>query len=245
MRFSLKILIFILLSVSLSAQEVPLKFEIDSIANNNLNSKRRVYSIHYHVENKTNHPVSFFLIPHSLIANAASSMTLFPVYRIFQNDVATELDGPFFEKYDRDEVLLELSDLKDPDFESKAKNFMKKINEDRRNTLEIYKKNGGKSNDELWIYENQKLLASKIILQPNEVKKLKIVTSWDKKRYYIQDNIEFYLNENDKYEIEFTFNLMKTLFKDKLSEAEFKALEIDKNLVQGVFITNKMAIDFK
>lgn len=244
MKLIFKIIIFGLLSFANYAQEVPLKFEIDSIATTNLNAKRRIFSIYYHVENKTNNPVSFFLIPHSLIANAASSMTLFPIYSIFQNDVVSELDGPFFEKYDKDEVLIEALDFTDPDFQTKAKNFMEKMKIDRKNRLETYKKNGGTSDDEIWIFENQRLLESKITLQPNEIKKLKILTSWDKQRYFKNDNIEFYLNEKDKYEIEFTFTLLKSLFKNKLTDAEFKALEKDKNHIQGAFKTNKMAIDF-
>ena len=61
----------------------------------------------------------------------------------------------------------------------------------------------------------------------------------------MQDNIEFYLNENDKYEIELTFNLMKTLWKDTFSVEEFKAIEKENNCIQGVFKSNKIAIDFK
>ena len=50
-----------------------------------------------------------------------------------------------------------------------------------RRIIDNYKKNGGKSEDEAWILENQRLLESKIVLQPHEVKKLKILTTWEQK----------------------------------------------------------------
>ena len=91
------LLAILFFSVSLLAQTKPLNVTIDSITTDNTNPKKRAYFINYHIENVSEHTVSFFLHPNTLIANAASSMTLFPIYKIYQNGNFIPLDGPFYE----------------------------------------------------------------------------------------------------------------------------------------------------
>lgn len=81
-------------------------------------------------------------------------------------------------------------------------------------------------------------------MQPKESKSFVIKTVWDKKRYYIQDDLEYYLDEKDKFEFELTFQLIKTHFENRLSPEEFAKIAKDKNFIEGFFTSNKVDINF-
>ncbi|WP_300570518.1 hypothetical protein [Flavobacterium sp.] len=242
----MKILIAFLFSISLSAQTKMLDVKIDSITTNDSNPKKRAFTINYHIENLTENEISFFLRPNTLIANAASSLTLYPIYRIYQNSSFIALDGPFYEREGNDEwnKYVEMTDKKTPE----AKELLQKImdeHEAQKNTIiDDYKKNGGKNTDELWIIKNHNQWRAKITLQPKEIKSFQIKTSWDKERYILQDDLEYYLDEKDKFEIELTLHLIKTHFKERLSPEEFTQIEKDKNFIEGIFTSNKVEINF-
>ena len=72
-----------------------------------------------------------------------------------------------------------------------------------------------------------------------------IKTSWNLERYFTQDDIEYYLDERDKYKFEVTLDLKKTAFKEKLSAEEYLIIEKDKNFIEGVFKSNKVELNFK
>lgn len=222
-----------------------LEVKIDSVVSNDSNNLKRKFSMAYHITNKANKPVSFFLRPESLIANAASSLTLFVVYKIYQNHVFQDMDGPFFEHHIPEAALLDdLPNQNSPE----ALAIIQKINEKYKaeylSVLEDYKKNGGKETDNSWIMRNYRLLQSKVTLQPNETKAFTIKTSWDKIRTTTNGDLEYFLNEKDLFEIEFVLDLKKSLFKDDLSPTEFSEIMKDPNFIQGIFTSNKTKINF-
>ena len=235
-------ILFFLLSFSAYSQ---LDVTIDSIVSNDSNSLKRKFSIAYHITNKNDKPVSFFLRPESLIPNAASSLTLFAVYKIYQNGIFQDMDGPFFERH-----VPEMEALEDfPDYNSpKAAEVIKQINDkykaEFRSILDDYKKNGGTATDDGWIIRNYKLLQSKMTLQPGETKAFTIKTSWNKIRTVNNGDLEYYLNENDQIDFELVLDLKKSLFKNELSEAQFAEIMKDPNFIQGIFTSNKTKIDF-
>ncbi len=224
-----------------------LDVKIDAITFDDSNPKNRKYNINYHIENLTNNEISFFLTPNTLIANAASSMTLFPIYKIYVNGVFIALDGPFMEKYgiDWENVLQGYKDYNS----AEAKELIKKTIDDfktkKKLIVDNYKKNGGTSTDEKWILQNDNLLKSKITLKPKEIKLLVIKTNWDKERYSKQDDLEYYLDDKDHYDFELIIDLKKIAFKNQLSSEYFSKIETDKNFIEGIFTSNKMEIDFK
>ncbi|GEP51517.1 hypothetical protein FNO01nite_21890 [Flavobacterium noncentrifugens] len=233
---------FLLLSFSAYSQ---LEVRIDSIVSNDSNSLKRKFSLAYRITNKTAKPVSFFLLPESLIANAASSLTLFVVYKIYQNHVFQDMDGPFFEhQIPKAELLDDFPNHNSPE----AIEIIKKINEKYKaeylSVLENYKNNGGTATDNSWIMRNYRLLQSKVTLQPNETKAFVIKTSWDKIRATSNGDLEYFLNEKDLFEIEFVLDLKKSLFKDDLSATEFSEIMKDPNFIQGVFTSDKKKINF-
>ena len=235
-------LFWFLLSFSAYSQ---LEVKIDSIISNDSNKLKRKFSIAYHISNKTDKPLSFFLVPESMIPNAASSMTLFVVYKIYQNHIFQDMDGPFFERYIREAELLE--DF--PDHNSpEATEIIKKINEKHKAEyhliLENYKNNGGTSNDESFIVRNYHLLKSKTTLQPGQTKANTIKTSWNKIRTVNKGDLEYYLDKNDHFDIELVLDLKKSAFREELSEKEFSEITKDPNFIQGIFTSNKMKINF-
>ncbi|HMI05920.1 MAG TPA: hypothetical protein VK528_00125 [Flavobacterium sp.] len=238
-------LAFVLLFYFAAVSAQPLKVTIDSISSNDSNSLKRKYTISYHIKNNTSQPISFFLHPNTLIANAASSMTLFAVYKIYQNGILQDMDGPFFEReFPEMEQLEQFGNYNSPE----AKALIKKTNEKHKAEhvamLENYHKNGGTNPDEKWIIRNQKLLQSKMTLQPGETKSLTIHSNWDRIRTVNNGDIEYYLNEKDHFEFELILDLKKTLFKDELSETEFTQIKKDPNFIEGIFASNKMDINF-
>lgn len=229
------------MTLTVSAQ---IELKIDSISSTDVSPKKRNYSINYHIKNLTDKEIAFFLIPNSLIAHSASSLTLFPVYKIFQNGVFEDVDGPFYERTFKEQDDLE--DMEDSDIRKKTiEEITKKYLSEYQAIIENYKKNGGKNMDDMWIFKNQKLLQNIVILKPKEIQNFIIQTNWNKKRYYKIDDNEYYLNENDKFEIELSLFLDKSNRKNSLSPEEFSKINSDRNFIQGTFTSNKMEINFK
>jgi predicted lactoylglutathione lyase len=233
--------LFLLITFSVSAQ---IEVKIDSINSVDVSSKKRTFSINYHITNTTDKELSFFLIPNTLIANSASSLTLFPVYKIYQNGVFEDIDGPFYERVYKEQEEIENTD----DVEQRKKlieAITLKYTAEFKTIIENYKKNGGTSTDDAWIFKNQKLLQCIVVLKPNETKNYIIKTDWNKERYYKIDDNEFYLNENAKFEIELSLSLDKLNRKISLSPEEYSKFEKDKNFLHGTFTSNKMELNFK
>lgn len=233
-----KILLILLFSNVVLAQKPLLKVEIDQIKTDHSNPNKTGYTIFYHIQNQSDTDVLMFLNPKTFIANAAASMTLFPYYKIYQNRLYQNLDGPFFENTNYETFQNNLSEEQNLEayYQKKAMNDIE--------TIEKYKKNGGSSTDEVWILQNQEILASKMILKKQETLHFQIQTIWNKQRYYKQDNIEYYLDDKDYFDIELTLDLKKTVFKDRLTALEYQEIQANPNFIEGVFVSNKSKIEF-
>lgn len=236
----------IFFSCGICAQNPALQIQIDSISSSDSNKTKRKFTIHYHIQNNSNKSVSFFLNPNTLIANAAASMTLFPVYKIYHNGQFEDMDGPFFENEipERDQ-LDDFDDYNSP----AAKEFIQKTNykyqKEYEEALRNYKASGATSTDNLWIYNNYKQMKSVVTLQPKETRSFTINTSWDKVRTVYNGDYEYYLDETGHYEIELTIDLKTTAFKEQLTDEQFKRIERDQNYIEGSFVSNKAEINFK
>lgn len=239
-------ILFFLFFTSIAFSQKPISVKILSIKTENVDAKNASYIINYEIKNNTNNAVSFFLNPNTLIANAASSMTLFAVYKLYINNEATKLDGPFFEKdgIDWREKLKSFKNYNSEEAKAFIKKTFEEFEKEQNKIVENYTKNGGKNTDKAWILKNQKLLESKITIEPNETKLFTIVTHWNRERYFKQDDLEYYLTENDKYEFELTLSLQKDNLKSQLSNEEYQKIEKDPNFLQGDFTSNKAAIYF-
>ena len=239
MRVVYILLFFITLSVS-----AQIELKIDTITSVDFSPKKRIFKIKYHVKNLTNNKLSFFLTPNSAVPFSLSSLTLYPLYKIYQKGIFENVDDPFYEKIFKEHDEFEyLNDSVQKN--NHVNELIEKYILEYKNFVKKYKENGGTSTDDVWIYANQKLLKSIITLNSNETKEFIIEFNWNKKRYYkIEDN-EFYIDKKDKFEIELSLFLDKSNRKNALSEDEFSKFNTDVNFIQGIFISNKKEIDLK
>ena len=238
---------FFLLFISLAslAQNNPLNIKINSVNYNDSLANRRVYQINYQIENTTNNDVQFFLNPNSLIAQAASSMTLFAVYKMYRNGVYDAMDGPFYEKnFTEQDDVEDMKDFNSPTATALLVKLQEKYKKLKDDYVAVYKKNGGLNSDEQWVFKNQKLLQSIVTLQPGQTKNFTIKTSWRRNRYFkIADN-EYYLGEKDKFEIQLQLILNKSDRNAELSATEFLKIKSNSNFIEGTFTSNRSEISF-
>ena len=238
--------IFYLFSVGISAQNSVISLNINSVTTNETSNINTEYQFNYQIKNNTNNEISFFLLPNALIANTASSMSLYPVYKIYQNGIFEDMDGPFFEFETQNE--LDYSKLEDKNSEE-AKNLITRIQTVQSIISKQYYKNyidkGGKETNKNWIYQNQKILNNIVVLKPNETRNFIIKTLWDKNRFVKNDDLEYYLDENNKIELELILDLKTNLFKEYLSETDLQKINENPNFISGTFVSNKMEINFK
>lgn len=236
----MKFLLFFISVLSL-AQSNPLRIKINTVTHSDSLISRRVYHINYQIENRTNKEVQFFLNPASLIAQSASSMTLFAVYKMHRNGVYDAMDGPFYEKmYPEQDQIEDSKEYNSP----KVQAIITKMTATYKQIIDDYKKNGGKSTDDNWIIKNQMLLKTIVTLQPNEVKNFTIETSWRRNRYFKIADSEYYLDEKDKFEIQLLLILNKSDRKNALTEKEWLNFKNNSNFLEGTVESNLMEISF-
>ena len=242
MRF-INLLLFV--SFSVLAQNKKIEVTLNSISDTPISANKAEYHIQYQIENKTANEISFFLLPNALIAHAASSLTLYPVYKMYQNGVFEDMDGPFFE-YET-ELELEYAKIEDKTSEA-ATTIVKKLQKQQEaEALSYYTKfkESNSSSDVKWFFQRQKLLDNIVTLQPNEIKLFTIKTLWDKNRHIKNDDLEYYLDENNHIEIELILDLKTNLFKDKLSNEDVEKINANPNFIEGEFKSNKLKVNFK
>lgn len=232
-------------SLSILAQNKKIEVTLNSISDTPISANKVEYHIQYQIENKTANEISFFLLPNALIAHAASSLTLYPVYKIYQNGIFEDMDGPFFEY----ETELELEYAKIEDKTSEAANvIVKKIQKQQEaEALSYYTKfkESDSSSDIKWFFQRQKLLDNIVTLQPNEIKSFTIKTLWDKNRHIKNDDLEYYLDEKNTLEMELILDLKTNIFKDKLSKEDVEKINANPNFIEGEFKSNKLKVNFK
>jgi hypothetical protein len=231
----MKILIVFLFFIStVVSQNKPLEIKIDSIQTQDLTTSERKYTLHFHIKNKTSKDISFFLNHKSIIPNAVSSMSIRPIYKLYQNNVFIDVDG-VFEKYIEEEPI----DKKNLELQmSQYKIFKDSI-------VSIYTKNGGESTNEDWVLRNHFISKSIVTLLPNEIKYYQVSIYWSRKRYFFNDPFEYYLNENDTYEMELYLHLLKEELQDQLTKKEWENIKANPNFMKGIVTSNKISIDFK
>lgn len=228
------------------AQNPQIDVRINSVTTDGKSKIATEYQFNYQIENLTNKEISFFLLPNALIANTASSLSLYPIYKIYQNGIFEDMDGPFFEYETQNE--LEYAKLEDKKSEE-AKNLLNRIRTVQSIISKEYNKkhlaNGGKETNPNWIYQNQKILNNIVVLKPNETKQFTIKTLWNKNRFVKNDDLEYYLDEKNTIELELILDLKTNLYKEHLSQDDLKKINENPNFITGTFVSNKIALTFK
>lgn len=97
------------------------------------------------------------------------------------------------------------------------------------------------------ILEEQKKYIIKNIqeMKPNETREYSTTFNWDKNRYFKNDVMEYYIDENEPHFFELHMNLMKEELLSNFSEEEKNEILKDKNFIKGWFTSNKVEINFR
>lgn len=232
----------LLLIISASfLQAQTLKLKINSIVFKDSIPEEREFIINYEIENLSTEKVSFFLNPKEITSNDYGSMSNKPSYKIFQGE----------EQINPGEVLNSYRNLGGLGFEENLKNLkgnpeeLKKYLKERLNMdLDSMRADFKKPESEKFKRQNKILMKDVFQLNPKETKLISKTLYWDKKRYYLNGQNEFYLDEKTKHFIVLTMILLKSEFKTKLTETQFNNIMSDKNFLNTVIVSNKMEINF-
>lgn len=242
-----RFIIFLLMSATLFAQ--PLTLSIDSITSKEEDEKERIFTVKYSLKNNTNDTLSFFLEPKNVSPSTGGSLTKEMYYKIFENDTFIEIGQAFNQSF-RHKI--------DRDFESAATdaerdsiiiNFMAvKLEVEPAKLFEIYKEEGLAGVTDTSKDHMQKAI-SRIknyyhTLNPNQTEHFEATFNWNKNRYYYLEPNEFYLDENAKHYFELTFVALKEEYQSKLDEEVFNKIMKMPNFIKGVFVSNKVEINF-
>lgn len=218
-------LLFLFFSVYSFGQNTELEVKIDSITFIPLNSNERKFTINYHIENKTNIPVSLILNTNRIKSNMTHSLSWIPSYRLYQENVTIETDNVFNSK--------------------KLEAFFEKMKSE-------VKSNKGNLTEYLLIQqqkikaENSKDIINSIIkLNPKEIKKYAAILTWDMKRYQVYSDNEYYLDEKSTHYIDLFLYLNKEELEQHLLSNDLKTILEDKTIAKGWIQSNKMEINFK
>ena len=234
-----------LLSILSFAQNSAIKIEIDSITSSDSIPTERKFTINYHIENLTDNDISFFLNPTVLTPNSRASMSKNVIYNLYQYDEKLDMDGVFTNRRRIDFDNKVQSVKSDAERDKLYKEFF--MSDLNMNLDSIVK--GDKSEKEINDYflkgNSKELLKSIMTIASKKTSHYKIEVIWNKKRYHKIDNIEFYLNEDIPHYIDFTLNLMREEFKDKLTPDDYQQIITNPNFIKGWYTSNRVEINFK
>lgn len=224
----------------------PIEIRIDSLVSKDIISGERKFVINYQIENLTNHEISFFLNPNSLVPAHFGSMGTSVLYKLYQNDEVVNT-SEILNNYLKKDVLNQpdFSIIKD---EKERRIAILKYYKDKFNiNLDSIATENNKENNESDYFLKQsskRLMSTVFLLKPKEIKKYAYTFYWDKTRYYKEDEYEYYLNENSNFYVELYLILLKEQYKERLLAEDFKKISDNKNWIKGVFISNKIEINF-
>lgn len=200
-------------------QKEMLRIQIDSVNVYNRNGIRN-FTFFYRIQNLTDQPVSFYLIPGPIQPNASSSLSNRPFYRFYQEDQLIDIWG-IFEPWNRPNPQgpMQIIDTTAVEEVVSFDNFI----EERRKTLR----------------DSRHTLAPKASLT------FFGTLQWDGQRYFQHDDLEYYLDENKPHFIEIGINLLREELRENFTEADFATLLADPTLIRGWYMSNRVPLDFR
>ena len=245
--FSILLLLF---TSAMFAQ--PLTLTIDSIISieeREGNEKNRIFTVKYYLKNNTNDTLSFFFEPKQISPSTGGSMTKEIYYKIFENNKFIEI-GLAFNQFTSEETNFNFDETVSKEQRDSIiiALIAKKVEEEPAKLFKIFKEKGiegvlDPSNDYIQnIYKKRNNYYHTLL--PNQTEHLEATFKWNKNRYYYHEPNEFYLDENAKHYFEITLVALKEEFKGKVDVELFEKIMKNPNFIKGVFVSNKVEIDF-
>ena len=246
MRF---IAIFLLMMSGVTFAQ-PLTLLLDSISSKDKTDKERIFTVHYSLKNNTNDTLHFFFHPKNISPSTGGSLTKEIYYKMYENDTFIEI-GSAFTQFSSEKSEFDF----DPALPQKERDSLiivllaKKLEEDPIKLLKIFKQEGTfgllDPSKEYMQKMNSKRENYYHTLLPNQTELFKATFKWNKNRYYYHEPNEFYLEENAKHYLELTLVALKDEFKGKIDAALFEKISTNPKFIKGVFVSNKIEINFK
>jgi hypothetical protein len=188
----LHIIFLLLFNFVAHSQSNDLCLTLDSICSFD-NNNQRIFTIHYHIENKTNQVLSFILNPNSIRSNVSNALALTPSYRLYEEDTridAESISSPI------------TNEIQNKDFIDK---MGKKLRENK-GSLDVYLI---KKQQELKEASSASIMNSILTLKPHESRTYAVPFSWDKNRYITYFDNEYYLDEKKTHYLDLVIILLK------------------------------------
>lgn len=246
MRITL--VLFLLMGNLLIAQKLTLR--IDSVTSYNKNEKERIFTVKYHLQNNTADTVHLFFAPKQISPSTGGSMTKEMYYKIYENQNFIEIGQAFNQffsektEFDFDETLSEQQ--RDSLI---ILQLSKKLDESPTKLFKIFKEEGSigllNSSKDYMVRYYQKINNYYHTLLPHQKEQFEANFTWNKNRYYYMEPHEYYLDENANHYFELTLVALKEEFKDQIDKEVYDKIMRDPNFIKGVFISNKVEINFK
>ena len=219
------LILFLFISLCSNAQNTDIEVQIDSITHHDPSSSERIFTIHYHIKNKTESLISLVLNNKELRSNMYNSWSWIPSYRLFQEKNMIETNSVFDSK--KSDVVL--------------KKMMQDL-ENNRKGLADYLLNIQK---ELKIKTSKKIIESIVKFIANETKTFSATLSWDKNRHQKFEDNEYFLDQNSKHYLDLFLYLNKEELTSTLLSEDLKIILDDPTIATGWIYTNKVEINFK
>ncbi len=217
--------VFLFISLSGSAQNTDIEVQIDSITHQDPSTSERVFTVHYHIKNKTKSLISLVLNTKELRSNMYNSSSWIPSYRLFQEKNMIETNSVFDSKKNDAGLRKMMQDL-----------------ENNRKGLADYLL---KKQKELEIKTSKKIIESIVKFQANETKNFSATLSWDKNRHQKFEDNEYFLDQNSKHYLDLFLYLNKEELTSTLLPEDLKIILNDPTIATGWIYTNKVEINFK
>lgn len=220
----IKLLHILLYSTFLFGQK-PIELKIESLTSVDKTQDERTFTINYSITNKTDKTIHFILNPNNLIPISAGSLNPSIYYNVYENEISIDVSGIFTgnrtTRNFKDEA--EVKKYNDSIVETfKNKTVEKLIQDSKANTVKNIQE-----------------------FKPNETREYSITFNWNKNRYFKNDVMEYYIDENESHFYELHINLMKEELLSKFSDEEKNEILKDKNFIKGWFTSNKVEINFR
>ena len=219
------LMFFLFISLCSNAQNTDIEVQIDSITYKDPSTSERIFTVHYHIKNKTISLISLVLNTNELRSNMYNSSSWIPCYRLFQEKNMIETNSVFDSK--------------------KSDAILKKMMQDLENNRKGLADYLLKKQKELEIKTSKKIIESIVKFQANETKTFSATLSWDKNRYQKFEDNEYFLDQDTKHYLDLFLYFNKEELTSSLLPEDLKIILDDPTIATGWIYTNKVEINFK
>lgn len=222
---NLFLLLFLSIFTYSIAQNTDIAVQIDSITQRDTSPKERVFTIHYHITNKTKKLISLVLNTNELRPNMYNSSSWIPSYRLFQDQMMVETNTIFDTK--------------------KSDAFLKKTIQDLESNRENIKDYLLTQQKTIATTTSKSIVNSVLKLNGDETKNYTATLTWDKNRYHKHFDNEYYLDQKSTHYLDLFLIFNKDELENRLLPEDLNAILGDDTIARGWVISNKVEINFK